>query len=115
MDTLIDSKVLVRISDPWELGEVLKWEAFSALVISVVGDDVLIRLLKPFVYKQAMCEFFVAAPRHEGDRIEMLRNGKSLFCGMTHISTEQAYSKNPFDLSSWRGGIAIIGNLDPTP
>lgn len=105
----------MRISDPWELGEALKWQAFDASIISVEGDDVLIRLLKPFVYKGVICEFFIASPRHEGDQVACLANGKSLFCGMTHIPPEQANSNRPFDLSSWRGGIAVIGNLDPIP
>lgn len=113
MDTLLSTKVSVRISDPWELGEELKWEAFDAEIISVSADNILIQLLKPFVYKGTNCEFFISSPRHEGDHVEKLRDGKSLFCGMIHITAEQANSSNPFDLKGWRGGIAAIGNLDP--
>jgi hypothetical protein len=102
----------MRISDPWELGEALKWETFDAEIISVIGDNILIRLLKPFIYKETRCEFFVASPWHEGDHVEALRNNKTLFCGMTRITPEQANSDNPFDLSCWREGIAIIGNID---
>jgi len=112
MDTLSTSKVVMRISDPWELGEALKWEALDAEIISVIGDNILIRLLKPFVYRETRCEFFVASPRHEGDHIEALSNDKTLFCGMTRVTPEQANSNNPFDLSRWRGGVALIGNLD---
>lgn len=113
MNTQPTVKVILRISDPWELGEALKWEAFDAEIVSMTGDDILIRLLKPFVYRETTCEFFVASPRYEGDHVELLRDGKSLFCGITRITPEQANSDNPFDLSKWRGGIAIIGSLDP--
>ena len=115
MDALLNTKVSMRISDPWELGEALQWQAFEAQIIAVSNDNVLFRLLDPFVYKGTTCEFFVASPRHEGDRVDKLRNGTSLFCGMTRITSEQAKSTDPFNLTSWRGGIAAIGNLDPTP
>ena len=115
MHTLLNTKVSMRISDPWELGEALKWEAFDAEIVAVSDDNVLIRLLEPFVYKETTCEYFVASPRHEGDHVDKFRNGKSLFCGLTHITSEQAKSDDPFDLTKWRGGIAIIGNLDPAP
>lgn len=113
MDTLLNTKVSIRISDPWELGEALKWEMLDAEIIAMGADNILIRLLKPFVYEATNCEFFVASPRHKGEHVEKLCNGQSLFCGMTRITSEQANSDNPFDLTSWRGGIAIIGNLDP--
>lgn len=112
MNTLPTSTLIMRISDPWELGEALKWEAVEAEIVSVVGDNILIRFLKPFTYRETVCEFFVASPRYEGDHIETLCKDKKLFCGMTLITPEQANSSNPFDLSRWRGGIAIIGNLD---
>lgn len=114
MKALLNTKVTMRISDPWELGEALKWEAFDAEVILASDDTLLIRLLDPFVYHGTDCEFFVASPRHQGDHVEQLRNGKTLFCGLTRITSEQAKSNDPFNLTKWRGGIAIIGNLDPT-
>lgn len=113
MSALLNTKVSMRISDPWELGEALNWKAFDAKIIVVSGDDILIQLLKPFFYKGTNCEFFIAAPRHEEDHAEKLQAGESLFCGMTRITPEQANSNSPFDLKSWRGGIAAIGNLDP--
>lgn len=115
MSTLLNTKVSMRISDPWEMGETLKWEAFDAEIVAVSGDNVLIRLFDPFVYKGTSCEYFVGSPRHERDHVDKLRNGKPLFCGLTHITSEQARSNDPFNLASWRGGIAAIGNLDPTP
>ena len=112
MSSLLHSNISIRISDPWELGEALRWEPINAEIIGVNGDDILIQLLKPFDFKGTSCEFFIASPRHEGDHAVELLNVGSLFCGMTRITTNQARSNNPFDLSNWRGGIAIIGNLD---
>jgi hypothetical protein len=42
-----------------------------------------------------------------------LEHGKNVFCGMTRIAEEQAKLSNPMDLSRWRGGLAIIGELEP--
>lgn len=39
----------MRISHPWELGEALKWEAFDAEIVSVIGDNILVRLLRASV------------------------------------------------------------------
>jgi hypothetical protein len=113
MSTLLNTEVAMRISDPWELGETLNWKTFDAKIIAVSGDDILIQLLTPFIYKGTNCEFFIATPRHEGDHAEKLQAGESLFCGLTRITHEQANSNSPFDLKSWRGGITAIGNLDP--
>ena len=113
MNDLFNTKVSMRMSDPWDLGESVKWQSFNSEIIGVDNDQILIRLLEPFTYKGVVCEFFVASPRHEGDHVKTLHDGKSLFCGLTRISPEQANSHNPFDLSQWRGGIAIIGNIDP--
>ena len=113
MNPLQNKKVHVRISDPWELGELIQWKALEATIVNVESDNILIKLLNPFAYKGNHCEFFVVTPRHEGDHLEKLRNGKSLFCGLTRITSEQANANNPFDLQSWRGGVVAIGNIDP--
>lgn len=114
MNALLNTKVSMRISDPWELGEALKWKAFDAEIIAVRDETVLIRLLTPFLYEGTTCEYFVGSPRHDADHVDKLCNGKSLFCGLTRITSEQARSDDPFNLTKWRGGIAIIANLDPT-
>lgn len=114
MNSLLNSKILMRISDPWELGQALHWEAFDAEIVAVSGDNLLIHLVRPFLYKETVCEYFVASPRHERDHVDILSKGQSLFCGLTRIPSAQAHSIDPFNLTGWRGGIAAIGNLDPT-
>ena len=114
MNSLLHTKILMRISDPWELGQALHWEAFDAEIVGVRGDNLLIRLVRPFFFKETVCEYFVASPRHERDHVDKLSKGQSLFCGLTRIPSDQAHSNDPFNLADWRGGIAAIGNLDPT-
>jgi hypothetical protein len=41
-------------------------------------------------------------------------NGEKVCSAFTGISDEQAESDNPFDISKWRGGLAIIGDLEPS-
>lgn len=105
--------IYVKVSDPWELGEALHWQPLSAAIVSIENESALVRLDSPFEFKNTVCEFFVASPRHEGDAMSDLIAGRPLFCGMTRISPEQAESSRPHDLSSWRGGIAMIATLEP--
>ncbi len=108
------NRIDVKISDPWELGEAVRWQPLAAKIVSIQGESVLLRLDCPFEFKATTCEFFVASPRLEGYSISELDEGKPVFCGLTRISREQAASSNPHDLSRWRGGLTLIGNLDPT-
>jgi hypothetical protein len=108
-------QILVKISDPWELGAYLEWKALQATIIAEGKTAILIKLSSPFIFKGITCEFLVASPRLEGTNICELQNGVSVFCGMTRISEQQASSENPLDLSTWRGGLAIIGELEPVP
>jgi hypothetical protein len=108
--------VMIKISDPWELGESRKWQPFEGKILDTKVDGfckaLLIKLLEPFEYKKVNCEYFVANPRHEGSSYDELLQGKSVFSGLTCISPENAYSENPFDLSWWRGGVALIGEIE---
>jgi hypothetical protein len=51
MNSLLNSRVLIRISDPWEIGEALKWEALMAQIVAVGDNEVLLQLLNPFEHK----------------------------------------------------------------
>jgi hypothetical protein len=113
--SLLHHAVLLKISDPWELGESLGWEPLSGKIIAVDHDKrpsaVLVKLDKPVRFRNENGEFFVGSPRHVGDQIVDLGKGIPLFCGFTRISPEQAQSDGAFDLSRWRGGLVIIGEL----
>ena len=50
-----------------------------------------------------------------GDKIAMLQSGKKVFSSMIGISNEQAASAQPLDTGHWRGGLALIGDIEPRP
>ncbi|MGH8489858.1 MAG: hypothetical protein ACREXS_13575 [Gammaproteobacteria bacterium] len=106
-------EVMLKISDPWELGEAVQWGAFPAVLLTRQGERVLLAIKQPFEFKGMKREFFVASPRHRGDSVNHLYQGRSLFCGMSEIARDLAMSENPFDTSKWIGGIALIGELEP--
>jgi len=106
-------QVLIKISDPWDLGVQLKWEALPANIVSECGKAIVLQLSSPFEYKGMHCEYLVASVRHDGTNVGELRDGKTVFCAMTRITEKQANSENPTDLSQWRGGVAIIGDIEP--
>jgi hypothetical protein len=106
----------IHISDPWDLGEALKWEPLEGGIIATsglpIGGMALVKLNHSFSYKKTECEYFIATPRHTGVNIGTLFKGKPILCGLTRIPKELAESQNPFDLTLWRGGVTIIGELE---
>jgi hypothetical protein len=117
-ESLAGANIVLKISDPWELGEAIKWEPLSGVVLQEkVGDDgtiisLVVQLRNSFKYNDTTCEMLVACPRHEGSDYGPLKKGESVFSGLTCISTDRySKSEDPFDLSWWRGGLALIGNI----
>jgi hypothetical protein len=108
--------IKIHISDPWDLGESLNWEPLEGSLIAIsdfpLGGMALIKLNKSFNYKSTECEYFIATPRYTGANIKTLVKEGSMICGITRIPKELAESQNPFDLSLWRGGVAILGKLE---
>jgi hypothetical protein len=109
--------VKIHISDPWDLGEALNWEPLEGKLIAMndlpMGGKALIRLNQTFNYKNTKCEYLIATPRYTGINIGVLAKGSRIMCGITRIPKELAESQNPFDLSLWRSGMTIIGELEP--
>ena len=117
MNNLRNRRIIIKLSDPWDLGEKINWQALEAVILDLKNDEdrttsIAIKLAIPFEYKNTRCEFFIASPRYEGSNFSQLNKGSSIFCGLTRISSEQIASDNPFDLSSWRGGIGLIGEIE---
>ena len=112
---LLNSKVEICISDPWEFETETGTGRMLARVLSVGKEGSLSALLlqvdHPVKYKDAICEYFIASPRHK-DKDFTLLDKMAVPCGFTLIPQERATSKNPFDLSWWRGGIGLIGGLE---
>ena len=118
-EDLRNKKVNLLISDPFELGEQLGWPALDAVVLKVQKNEesevtaVLLKLTSPFSYKNTHCQYFYASTRLVGASLGQLLNSQSVFCSFTRIPPEQLTSEDPFDVSWWRGGVAIIGNIEP--
>jgi len=112
---LTDKAVLIKLSDPWDLGESSAWKPLAAAVVAAKADDeggaLLVRLKSPFVYKDVRCEYFVAVPRHENCSVEDLTVGRPLLCAITRIPADRLEAEDPFDLSWWRGGVAGIAEI----
>jgi len=121
-ESLAHLPVVIKLSDPWELGEALGWKELEGVILDVdvridkyYGNQEELALLKldsPFEYNNTTCEYFIISPRMEGGSLNFLISGESVNFAMTRISQEQAHSKDPFDLSKWRGGVAAIATLE---
>jgi hypothetical protein len=113
---LVDRQLLIRLGDPWDLGEFLRWQPLSAIVISAKADErggaLLLRISNPFIYKEMRCEYFVASPRHEDSTIEDLAAGGPVLCAITRVPEDRIEAEDPFDLSWWRGGVAAIAEIE---
>ena len=111
------NRVVLRVSDPWDLGEALKWQPLQGELVKTASDDhggsALIKLDKTITYRDAAYRFVVASPRLEGTVISTLETGKKVFCAFTGISDANADSANPFDTTGWRGGLGFIGDVEP--
>ena len=115
MNAMNNARLTITITDPWELGEALKWQPLQGELLGLMpsdrGGQALIKLDEPFEYRGTVCRHVIASPRHVGVEMASLSDGKTVLCGVTGISEQQAESSKPFDLSSWRGGVAFIGDV----
>jgi len=110
--------VAVMVSDPWEFGTAHGVGPFTAKVVKTGKDEsgllkALLRLDVPVVFEGVRYEFIVAESRAVSHPIEGLAHGSSA-CSMTAISSDQANSSKPLDVSWWRGGGALIGSVEPS-
>lgn len=103
-------RVVLQLSDPWEMGEALDWPHILGTVVNNNGDSLLVEIDHPFEYDNMEYRFVVVSPRHEGIP---LKNAASevVPCNMIRTTTERAHSNNPCDVSWWRGGHAMIGSI----
>ena len=116
MDVRLTGKqVLIKLSDPWDLGESFGWQPLAAVIVAAKEDNeggaLLVRVEHPFIYKDVQCEYFVAVPRHENSRVEALASGRPVLCAITRVAEDRLEAEDPFDLSWWRGGVSGIGEI----
>ena len=74
--SLKEKSIVVKLSDPWDLGEKMNWEPFTAIVLSVDNNDapenIILRFTNPFEYDNLRCEYFIASTRHVNAQLKDL-------------------------------------------
>lgn len=115
----MNRRVYIRLSDPWDLGKALGWRQLEGSIVNIKFDDglpvsVLVKLSESFNYKDTDCEYFIVSKRLKDGDFGAFAHGSALFSAMTRIPSSQVSADDPFDLSYWRGGVAIIGEIELT-
>lgn len=110
-------RITISISDPWELGEALKWQPIQGELLRMASDErggrALIKLDAALNYRGSVWHYVVAAPRHQGSTIAGLQTGRKVLAALTGIPDQQAESSGVPDTSNWRGGLAFLGDVEP--
>ena len=77
------------------------------------GGRALIKLDASVNYRGSSWRYVVVSPRHKGNEIAWLQTGKKLLAAVTGIADEQAESSDALNTSTWRGGLAFTGEVEP--
>ena len=107
-------RVLISVSEPWELGESVRWRLLAGEVLHSADDRALVKLDHTINFGGCSWGYVVVEPRHQGKRIDALQAGEKLICGFTGVSEEQVRKTPSLDTKNWRGGLAFIGDFEPT-
>lgn len=103
-------RVVLQLSDPWDMGEALGWPRMPGRVVLESDGSWLVELDDPFRYAGAEYRFVVVSPRHVGVNLGEASR-QSVPCNMTRTTSERATSDDPCDVSWWRGGRAMVGSV----
>ena len=103
--------MLLRLSDPWAMGEELGWSPIPAAVMRTEGEVWLVEINQPFDYDGSNYRYVVITPRHVGASLSQCTSSR-VPCNMTKTTTERALSASPCDTSWWRGGHTMIGSIE---
>jgi hypothetical protein len=103
-------RVTITVSDPWDLGEAIAWQAIRGAVAHMQADAWLVKVDSPFVHSDLEYQYLVVSPRHVDSRLERATS-EQVECNIIRTTPERASSAAPCDVSWWRGGGAIIGAL----
>ena len=80
--------------------------------VDSVGYSLLLRFDWPIQYLASSYEFAVPSPRLERDDLSILAEGGVLGCGLICVPIDRFDSNNPFDVTWWRGGGAMITGIE---
>ena len=117
---LLGRAAIVKVSDPWNLGESIAWRPLEATIVQhgtlasgygTESEAIILKVNEPFEFEGTRYAYLVGSPRHEGDTFDGLDDGGEVFCSLARVDQEQVESESPFDMSWWRGGGGIIGSL----
>ncbi len=116
-------EIEIPISEPWDLGEHLSWQALRGRIEAIgepnpdehyltEGPVLLVRLEEPFVYRNQTCEWFVGTPRYGDDDVSTpVQSVHDRVFSFVRIPKERALSNDPLDITWWRGGVSLMGRL----
>lgn len=103
-------RVAIKLTDPWEMGDVLGWAAIPGTVLRRDAASWLVELDTPVLYSNTEYRFLIVSSRH-GDIPLAEATLQDVSCNMIRTTTERASSTAPCDASWWRGGHAMIGSI----
>jgi len=106
----VQSKVVLHLSKPWDLGEALGWSSLPAVVGYRDGDRWLVELERPFRFCESEYRFFVVSPRLEGWQLSDAASCE-VPCSMTPTTRDRRSSTSPCDVPPPGAGTAIIGSV----
>ncbi len=103
------------VTDPWDVGEVIGPDALACRIVMAgytgEAQGFVIELEKPFFYSDKNRRYFVARARELGTDLLALQPGDSVTVGLTSVDDEHIRSADPLDISWWRGGLSMFGDL----
>lgn len=98
--SLVGKSVVLKLSDPWELGEVVAWKPLLGMVeaegqrpessFGKAGETIILQLEHPFVFGDMEYKYLQGSPRHAGGCLSDLASGKrELCCSFVRIPESQ--------------------------
>lgn len=76
------------------------------------GNSLAMTLSTPVVLPDGkICTHLVASVRHEARNISEIMDGKTVLCALSLVPDEKFDPLKPCDVSWWRGGGAVIGDI----
>jgi hypothetical protein len=100
---------IVTVSDPWEFGTEHGTGPFEGEVVDSTQDKVLFRLSCPLMFNNTQIATLACCERHDGS-FGKLESGMPVPCSMTPIPPERE-DGDWHDLSWWRGGVGLLGDI----
>jgi hypothetical protein len=110
-NSLIGTRLRFTVSDPWEFETENGFNEFDGKIVSVENDALLFQGDVGVKLDSLTYNSFICSPRLDSGSLSQLKNNTDMWCSATALSQEKVQSKNPFDLSWWRGGGGLIGTL----